>query len=159
MFVGKLGISEEVIKSLWNTVDSGKTSAHKESQSTPVRSKDYVNLETANQRNEYYIEYKELEKTKEDLSKAKLESEFNSSKLIDYLHSEKNRLTDELTHTKRELAESNYEITKLRENLKHCADAPPIPARCPVSGPLSPRFGQLPDHLPLGHSPNPRYMS
>ena len=143
------------MQNVCNQVGAAITLPQKE---TPVRD-DYVNLETVNQLSEYYIEYKVLEKSKEKLCKAKLESESYSSKLLDYLHCEKLALMEELTRTKKELAESYHQITKLREIIRDHPVAPPIPARSPAPAPIPPGYVPPPGALPPGHATNPGYRA
>ena len=149
------GLIDENMRTFLNK-DCAKTSSEKE---TPVRSSDYVNLETSAQRSECYIEYRELEKSKENLSKAKQESELNSRKIIDYLHREKNQLMGELATSNKELEESKYQFEKLKEhmNLRESPEAPPIPTRRPQVVHIPPRYVPQPTHLSPGLSANPSW--
>ncbi|KAI6659764.1 hypothetical protein LOD99_10653 [Oopsacas minuta] len=104
---------------------------------TAPKSSDYINFDTLTQYTEYYTEFKELEKSKNNLSKAKTESETKAARLLDFQHEERKKLEIELTQTKKELSESKQEIEKLKENVHR----PPLPARSPKL-PISPASQQ-----------------
>ena len=118
-------LDEDTQDVIWKVLETPGSKKQVINSQTPKLN--YINIEPNKQYEEYYIEYKELEKSKMNLNKEKQKSDKEKAIFLDLLHGEKIALTQELAQTKKQLMDSEKEIVSLKQ--ASSITGPPIPSR------------------------------